>query len=115
MVSAPVQYTGNVHTHYTEVWDALTAAVASGGTATAGNTSSVANQNYGVAATATENDVKPAMVDREVTGCYYCIPVDEEEPVSTIKARSNAESSAQSCLENRKTMHPYCMMTLVPS
>ena len=103
MVSAPVQYTGNVHTHYTEVWNALDAAVASGGTATAGSTASVASQVNGVAATATENDVTPAMVDREVTGCYYCIPVDEEEPISTTKARSNAEAAARTFLDNLKS------------
>ena len=107
MVSAPVQYSGDIYTHYTEVWDALTAAVASGGTATAGNTASVANQNYGVAATAAENAVKLGMVDREVTGCYYCVPVDEEEPISTTKARSNAESAAECFLEKQEKRRTY--------
>ena len=50
--------------------------------------------------------MKPGMVDREVTGCYYCVPVEEEEPISTTKARSNAESAAECFLTNRKSDAP---------
>ena len=115
MVSAPVQYSGDTNPQFTEVWKALNAAVASGGNAIAGDTESVTDQSYGVAATAAENDVKPGKVDREVTGCYYCVPVEEEEPISTTKARSNAESAAECFLTIGISTHPYCMMTLVQS
>ena len=106
MVSAPVQYSGDTNPQFTEVWKALNAAVASGGNAIAGDTESVTDQSYGVAATAAESDVKPGKVDREVTGCYYCVPVEEEEPISTTKARSNAESAAECFLENRNIDAP---------
>ena len=56
------------------------------------------NITHDTAAMAVEiggTDVDP---NREVAGCYHCIPVREEESVPITRARSNAELAAKTFL-----------------